>query len=185
MFKIKRIFKYTLLFALVFGVCQCGQAKEKGNGAKKENKSQKDLQKAPGFVLKKVMGEEELALSDLSGKVVVLDFWATWCPPCRMAIPSLNDLDEKYRGEGLEVVGMSLDRIRDINDQQKLKNFIQNYSMKYPIVYVTQEVRNLYGGIPSIPTVFILDRSGSVVTMFKGFSESVESGIENTVKQLL
>jgi len=97
----------------------------------------------------------------------------------------MNRLYEKYKDKGLEIVGMSLDRIKDFNDQKKLKTFIEKNSMKYPIVYVTQEVRNSYGGIPSIPQVFILDRSGSVVSSFKGFSESVESGIENTVKKLL
>ena len=182
MFKVNRMIRYILLFALVFWVCQCGQAKERE--AKKEA-VKRDLPKAPGFVLKKVMDEEELALSDLSGKVVILDFWATWCPPCRMSIPSFNHLYEKYKGKGLEIVGISLDRIKDFSDQQKLKAFIQKNSMKYPIVYATNEVRTSYGGIPSIPQVFILDRSGSVVTSFKGFSESVESGIENTVKRLL
>ncbi len=185
----------TLCFVLVFAACQSEKEPERKTVVteneeivvtKKEPAAPKGKQrKAPDFTLTQVVDDKSITLSDYSGKVVLLDFWATWCPPCKVSIPKINNLYTKYKDKGFQVISVSVDRIANFKDQDKLKKFIKQFSMNYPVVYVTREVRAKYGGIPSIPTVFILDKEGNVVSIYKGFSESIEKEIEETINQLL
>ncbi|PIU50901.1 TlpA family protein disulfide reductase [Candidatus Desantisbacteria bacterium CG07_land_8_20_14_0_80_39_15] len=119
---------------------------------------------APDFVLPK-LGGDKFKLSSLSGKVIILNFWATWCSPCRTEIPDFIDLKKKYGGKGLEIVGVSLDK----DGERKVGQFAGKIGINYIIVFGRQEVTDKYGGIRGIPTTFIIDRKGNIVKKYVGF----------------
>ena len=127
-------------------------------------KYSEDGEKAPDFELSTLDGEL-IKLSDYVGKIVLLDFWATWCGPCRMAIPELVELQNEY-GDDLVIIGISLDQPYT---QQNLLPFIQNYGINYPIVLGTLEVVEAYGNIRGIPTSFIINQEGVIVNKYTGY----------------
>jgi thiol-disulfide isomerase/thioredoxin len=118
---------------------------------------------APEFTLYTLDGEE-VKLSDYLGKVVILDFWATWCAPCRKGIPDLISIQNKYKDD-LVVIGISLDQPAT---QDQLVPFIKNYGINYPIVLGNIEVSAAYGNIQAIPTSFIIDQEGNIINKHIG-----------------
>jgi len=114
---------------------------------------------APDFTLYTVDGEE-VKLSDYSGKVIVLDFWATWCPPCRKGIPDLISIQDEYKDD-VVVIGISLDQPAT---QNELAPFIESYGINYPIVIGSTEVSEAYGNIQAIPTSIIIDSKGKIIS---------------------
>jgi peroxiredoxin len=117
---------------------------------------------APAFTLPDINGKVS-SLSDYEGKVVILDFWATWCPPCKREIPDFIDLQKQFGSKGVQVVGIGLD------EPGKLAAFARQYGMNYPVLVGNQEIAANYGGIEGIPTTFIIDRSGKIVSSFVGY----------------
>ncbi len=135
-------------------------------------------QLAPDFVLKDLSGKT-VKLSDYRGKAVVLNFWATWCPPCKTEIPWFEDLQDRYGNQGLEVVGVALD---DSSDQDIAK-FAQEMKMNYPVLLGKEETSDLYGGVDALPTTFYIDRSGKITEMVPGLVDRKE--IENNALKAL
>ena len=128
----------------------------------------RSYQLAPDFTLDRVDGGT-LQLSSLRGKVVLLDFWATWCAPCRRAIPHLNKLHVDYREDGLEVVGISVDQPRGtVSALDLVRAFMSRTTMSYPNVMGSLSVATAYGGIRSIPTAFLIDREGRIRHRYVG-----------------
>jgi cytochrome c biogenesis protein CcmG/thiol:disulfide interchange protein DsbE len=119
---------------------------------------------APDFALKSVDGKI-VKLSDFKGKVVIIDFWATWCPPCRKGIPDLVDLKKEFGKKGLEVIGVSVDDQRTI---EQVPSFVKDKNINYPVVYGDSKVSQNYGGIESIPTSVIVDKAGNIVAQYTG-----------------
>jgi len=119
--------------------------------------------KAPDFVLTDLSGKQ-VRLSDFKGKVVILDFWATWCGPCRMEIPHFVRLQSKYRAQGLSIVGLSLDD----DGARSVRPFAEEHDINYTMLLANKEIANLYGGVVGIPTTFVLDRQGRIVKKFIG-----------------
>lgn len=119
--------------------------------------------KAPEFALQSTTGKT-IKLSDYKGKIVMVDFWATWCPPCRKGVPDLIDLQKKYKNN-LVIIGISLDYGKTKDD---VKPFIKDFKINYPVVYYDEKVLNDYGGIESIPTTFIIDKEGYIVNRHVG-----------------
>jgi peroxiredoxin len=113
---------------------------------------------APRWALKDPDGN--LVTSDqFKGKVVVLDFWATWCTPCKAEIPGYIELQRKYAAEGLAFVGVSVDQ----DGQQIVKKFIKDHGINYTIVLAgDSDIQTAYGDISMIPTTFIIDRTGQI-----------------------
>lgn len=134
--------------------------------------------KAPDFTLPDLNGKA-FSLSELEGKVVILNFWATWCPPCVVEIPHFIDLYKEYKGQGLEVVGVSLDR----GGVKVVKSFVEKNEMTYPVVIGNQKVAEDYGGIRGIPTTFVIDRQGYIVKKFVGYRD--KNVFESVIQQLL
>ena len=112
---------------------------------------------APAWKLKDLDGR--LVSSDqFKGKIVVIDFWATWCPPCRAEIPGYVALQEKYGKDGLAMVGISLDS----QGPEEVKQFVAKNHMNYTVVMGDESVVAAFGGVEAIPTTFIVDRQGNI-----------------------
>jgi len=140
--------------------------------------AQKGSATAPDFTLSTTDGKK-LKLSDYKGKAVIIDFWATWCPPCRKGIPDLIDLKKKYGKKGFEIIGVSVDQ----DTKLEVAPFIKNYGINYPVVYADGNVVMQYGGINSIPTSFIIDKEGKIVASYVGLISSLT--YENHIKKIL
>ena len=110
---------------------------------------------APEFSLKNLSGQT-VRLADYRGKIVVLDFWATWCPPCRKEIPDFVQLQKDYGEKGVQILGISVDR----GGTKLLTPFAEKYKINYPILLSDGKVDQAYGGITGIPTTFIIDQIG-------------------------
>jgi cytochrome c biogenesis protein CcmG/thiol:disulfide interchange protein DsbE len=117
---------------------------------------------APDFSLANANGGN-IKLSDYKGKVVIVDFWATWCPPCRKGIPDLIDIKKQY-GDQIVIIGISV----DTDSKGDVVPFIQKMGINYPIAYATQEVTKAYGGVDAIPTSFVVDKAGKIVDSHVG-----------------
>jgi peroxiredoxin len=133
---------------------------------------------APDFTLKDISGKT-VKLSDYKGKAVVLNFWATWCPPCKTEIPWFEDLAEKYRAQGLEVLGVAMD---DASDKD-IASFAQEMKMNYPVLLGKEETSSLYGGVDMLPTTFYIDRNGKITDHVLGLVSRKEIE-DNAVKAL-
>jgi len=120
-----------------------------------------------------------LKLSSLRGKVVILDFWATWCPPCRKGIPDLIDIKKRYGSKGVEIVGISV----DTDTKDEVIPFMKEKGINYPVVYGNQTVYMQYGGIRAIPTSFIIDKEGKIVASYEGLVPKIT--YENHIKRIL
>lgn len=133
---------------------------------------------AADFVLEDLDGKS-LKLFDFEGKVIILDFWATHCPPCRKEIPDFIKLYDKYRDKGLVIIGISLDRC----GVEKVKSFCRENGVNYPVVTGDREVIASYGGIRYIPTTFIIDKNKNIVKKFIGYTSI--NVFEREIKALL
>jgi peroxiredoxin len=135
-------------------------------------------QSAPDFVLTDLQGHT-VKLSDLRGKAVVLNFWATWCPPCKEEIPWFVELQKRYGAQGLQIVGVAMDD----GDQKDVEKFAAANSINYPILFGKDKVADQYGGIEYLPTTFYIDRNG--VVMDRVFGRPGRDEIEQKVKRAI
>jgi peroxiredoxin len=131
-----------------------------------ETISQKEYPQAPDFSLYDLEGNM-IKLSDHKGKVVIIDFWATWCGPCRVGIPEFIEIQNRFGKEKLTVLGISVDH----GDKSLVAAFAKVYKINYPVLYFTPEVIEAYGGIQGIPTTFIIDREGKVREKLIGYHQ--------------
>lgn len=179
----KRVLFVFMILFLTHGIWGCQKTGESNNPEKRlddtttnvETKNAKNL--APDFTLKLTDGKD-IKLSDHKGKIVILDFWATWCPPCRRAIPDLIDIQKTYQ-ENVVIIGISL----DTETQADVVPFIKKFGINYPVAYANMEVYQAYGNIESIPTSFIVDQSGQIVDAHVGLVD--KSIYINKINELL
>lgn len=132
---------------------------------------------APAFSLKNMDGKP-LNLADSHGKVVFLNFWATWCGPCRVEIPDLVDLQNRYK-DRLQVIGLNVDD----DDADEIQKYVEKTGINYPVAMAPAELRRQYGGIPALPTSFVLDTEGRVVQKHVGLFDP--SLYETEIRALL
>jgi len=130
------------------------------------NEIAEDVFMAPDFTLFDINGVE-YSLSKLKGKVVLINFWATWCGPCRMEIPEFNELYEKYKDAGFEILGVSIS-----DSPNQLIQFMKSFQVDYPVLHGSKfdisKITQMYGGISSVPTSFIIGKNGSIIRLYPG-----------------
>ena len=157
---------------LVFGIQKARHNPTGAGGAKLLN------QPAPDFALASLDGKT-LRLSDYHGKAVLLNFWATWCEPCKIEMPWFVDLQKKYGPQGLQVLGVAMDDApaKDIAD------FSQKMGVNYPVLIGKEEVGTQYGGVQFLPSTFYISRDGKIIDRVFGLVSRSE--IEANVQKAL
>lgn len=160
--------RFFLLFALVL-VTSCGQKPSTEGNPSSSLLSPKDLGPAPSFSLLTPDGVL-FSSSEFQGKATLIDFWATWCPPCQEEVPGFVELYNRYRDKGLVVVGISVDE----GGVEQVKAFMEKYSVNYPIVMADDEVLRAFGGIRGLPTTFLVNAQGRIVKRYVGFHSATE-----------
>ena len=135
---------------------------------------------APVFSLTTV-NNQRLDLASLRGKVVVADFFATWCPPCKEAIPHLIDLQRRLGSKGLQVVGLSAD---DEDEVRTLREFVASHQINYPVALASSSVQGDYG-LRAVPVLYVIDKKGVVVEVFRGLSGDMKKRMEDLILKLL
>ncbi len=150
--KNKIIASAAALMIVIFGVFMVGT-------------SSVSAQEAPDFTLTDMDGNQ-VSLSDFKGKVILLDFWATWCGPCRMEIPSFIELQDKYESD-VVILGVSLDQ----SGPSVVVPFAEKMGINYPIVYGNGNVVQAYGGVPGIPTTFVIDKDFNIQRKYVGYTD--------------
>lgn len=131
--------------------------------SKRSRTKQKTL--APDFTLPQLDGRQ-LSLSSYRGKAVLLDFWATWCVPCREETPHFVELQQKYGDRGLQIIGVSMDDSAD-----PVGPFVAQFHVNYPIVMGTARTGEQYGGVLGLPIAFLIDREGHIVSKHVGATD--------------
>lgn len=134
---------------------------------------------APDFSATSLDGRV-VRLSEHQGQVVLLDFWATWCPPCRAALPHLVEMQNAYRADGFVILGMNMDK-----DPQEVASFLERNTVNYPILPLADDVRRAYGGISTIPTAILVDRQGRIRQKFLGYDRRIAQDMEKAIRALL
>jgi peroxiredoxin len=132
---------------------------------------------APDFTLKDLSGKD-VRLSDQKGKVVLVEFWATWCPPCRTSIPALEKLHSAYAGKGLSILAVSMDE----GSLDMVRAFCTERSITYTVLRGTEQVSTKYG-VRMIPATYLVDRQGTIQKRYLG--EMNEERIEKDIQSLL
>jgi len=134
---------------------------------------------APEFSLGST-AEEVITLSSLKGKVVYLDFWASWCPSCKASFPWLSQMQEKYKSQGLEVVAINVDKKRADADK-----FLSTLTPTFKILFDPAGITPAQYGLPGMPTSFIIGRDGRIVSIHSGFTDSLASESEGEIVKAL
>ncbi len=141
-------------------------------------KADKERKPAPDFALKDADGKV-VHLSDYRGKVVLLDFWATWCGPCKIEIPWFMQMERQNKDRGFEVVGVAMDD----EGWEAVKPFISQLGVNYRVVIGNDTTAQMYGGVDALPTTFLIDRAGRIAAVHIGLTSKKD--FEDGVEQLL
>jgi cytochrome c biogenesis protein CcmG/thiol:disulfide interchange protein DsbE len=169
-----------LLAVPIFAGCGTSQPSSNGNSSN-TSETNSDRQKAPDFSWQTQDGKV-MHLSDLKGKAVLLDFWATWCGPCRMTIPHVESLYNKYKNKGVVVIGVNLDKASS-------RNAVSEFTKKEGITYLvisdaSGTVASQYGAT-SIPRFFFVDKHGNIAKMIVGYDPNMEETFSKEIDSLL
>jgi thiol-disulfide isomerase/thioredoxin len=143
---------------------------------------------APAFSLEDLAGKK-VSLADYKGKAVLINFWATWCGPCKIETPWLVDLRNQYAGQGFEILGITTDDIDRTDakmfgeEKKEISDFVQKMHMPYPVLIQGDTISKPYGGLDAMPTSFFVDRTGKIVAATMGISS--KDDIETNIKKAL
>jgi len=165
----------AMVAILAFGTgCQSNLERVKAQTVKPD----KERGQAPDFVLKDVHGKT-VKLSDFKGKVVLLNFWATWCGPCKIEIPWFVEFEKEFKDQGFAVIGLAMDD----EGWEVVKPYIEQKQINYRIAVADEPTATAYGGVDSLPTTFLIDRNGRTASVHVGLVSKSE--YRNDIVQLL
>jgi thiol-disulfide isomerase/thioredoxin len=133
---------------------------------------------APDFTLQSLDGKN-MSLSDLRGKAVLLNFWATWCGPCKIEMPWFIELQKQYGSQGLQIVGVAMDD----SSKEDIAKFASDMGVNYPVLLGKEAVGEAYGGVPALPESFLIGRDGKIVDKIIGLKGKAE--IEDAIRKAL
>ena len=153
--------KKFMLIASIFIFALALGAKVERFGSHEENYPQ-----APDFSATDLLGND-IALSDFQGKVIFLNFWATWCPPCRAEIPGFVEIYEKYKAKGMQIIGISVDRIKP----EKVLEFVKKYKINYPVIMANSDLVQKFEPGRAIPVTIIIDSQGRIRSKHIGYMD--------------
>lgn len=142
-------------------------------------KPENDRKTAPEFALKDSNGQT-VHLADYKGKVVLLDFWATWCGPCKIEIPWFIEFEQQFKDRGFAVLGVSMDE----DGWEAVKPYMDDLKINYRILLGNEQVSDIYGGVESLPTTLLIDRQGKIASIHIGLSQGKEE-FRNDIDRLL
>jgi peroxiredoxin len=147
--------RHILLGIIMAMLTACSGSKAQSDSARASAKAHTDRKAAPDFTLTDSDGAK-VKLADYRGKVVLLNFWATWCGPCQLEIPWFKEFEQQYKSKGFEVLGVSMDE----DGWSAVKPYMTDHKLNYRILLGDDSVSQLYGGLDALPTTFIIDRDG-------------------------
>jgi thiol-disulfide isomerase/thioredoxin len=164
---------YVIMLVSLIAILAIKTALVKPGGSYAHKESIVDRADAPDLTLPLGPGQPAVNLADLKGKVVVLDFWATWCGPCRESIPDLEKLYEKYHSKGLEVYGISVDDYKD-----PVPKAVKDLGMTYPVVMASDipDIRSKFQ-FNAIPQFYVIDKKGRIGASISGAGGDIESEV--------
>lgn len=136
-------------------------------------------QPAPNFKVISTTGQT-ISRENYRGHVLILDFFATWCQPCRQSIPHLVEMNRKYGKQGLQILGISVDE----DGERAVKMFAEEFRVNYPLALAGDPMTRAYG-IRSVPIMYLVDKKGIIVEVNRGFSNEMARSVEQTIKRLL
>ncbi len=158
------------LHSLAIAILACAAMTACSNtNVKADVKPEKERKLAPDFALKDATGNT-VKLSDYRGKVVLLNFWATWCGPCKIEIPWFIDFQQQFKDRDFAILGVSLDD----DGWKSVKPYVEQKKINYRVMIGTEELSTLYGGVDSLPTTFLIDRAGRIAQMHMGLVSKSE-----------
>lgn len=164
-------FRTGIIFSFVFAILLVGSARAQEPTDALLHKS------APTFV-RKDLKAHHIDLSAYKGKVVLLNFWATWCAPCQIEMPRFAVWQKTYAAQGFEVIAVSMD-----DEQTLVLEFLKKHPMPFPVLMGDEELGSLYGGVLGLPVTFMIDRNGTITAIFKGETRPVL--IQAEIRKLL
>ena len=170
---------------LLLGLVATGLAGFEQRAARNPTKEQHSVpageigSRLPDFVLKDLQGRS-LSLAEFRGKVVLIDFWATWCEPCKKEMPGYQMLLDRYGPQGFAVLGLKFSTMKDTENPIR---FAKRIGVRYPLAAATEELMKKFGGIEGLPTTMLYDRAGILRKKIIGFEYT--SVIEGELKRLL
>ena len=150
----------------------CSNMPEAGFGprsVKAAVKPDKERKSAPEFSLNDSNGQT-VHLTDYKGKVVLLDFWATWCGPCKIEIPWFMEFEQQFKNRGFAVLGVSMDE----DGWDAVKPYIEDHKINYRVLLGNEEISDIYGGLDALPTTLLIDREGKIASIHIGLSMGKE-----------
>lgn len=180
--KVKRNMVILMVLAVAIAVMLWSGAHRRqagGGGSLTGGTSAVKGKAAPDFNLVDIRTGKNIRLSDFKGKAVLLNFWATWCPPCKVEIPWFVDLQKQYGPQGLQVIGVAMDDA----GKDAIAKFSNDMGVNYLVLQGTEKVAELYGGVESLPTTFYIGRDGAVTKRVFGLVSHKET--EENVKLAL
>ncbi len=179
----KNIYFLLISFTLALVVAACGKTDTTSSTDTRSSlvSSGEINATAPDFTLKDLSGRNS-SLSDYRGKVVLIEFWATWCPPCKASVPSLVGLQKKYGQKDFIVLGLSIDT--DSDASEKVRQFSAAYNINYPVLLANETIQKNYNVI-SIPTSFLLGKDGKIIDIYRGYSDEFDTKVSAQIEKLL